>query len=407
MENISKEIQYYTNENKEDYLFLVPNILPIHFALIQEVLKEAGYNVDLLTLCNSKKNTFENVGLCQSLQTYSNKIIDSLKNKKYKSIKIVLLFFDSTYGCFNKKEMLQVKQQIHSFYPDILYADIGFENKAFSSIPLKRVDLQKIVYAINYGDVLSNIFYRYYPYVLEKNDINNSLKSSIDLLIQKFKDDTYKNVKWNVEFIAKYFVDLKKASLRKVKIGLVYNPSFLYFNELQLLEEQISNLNAEPIVLPLLSFVIDKINYVIVKEALEARYHLKYVKLKFARMFIVCLQKKFNKRLNKTRISDTLIDNNTLQNAGFELKEMEIENSFQNKIIFSLIKKDSKVVLLVKAYDCQDEEYDFETNINELMAKFKQVSFISYTYGSKVNEQSYLDKINVVLNEIKKDQESD
>ena len=35
-------------EQKSDYTLLVPTMLPIHFALLKSMLKEFGYNVELL-----------------------------------------------------------------------------------------------------------------------------------------------------------------------------------------------------------------------------------------------------------------------------------------------------------------------------------------------------------------------
>ena len=54
-------LHLFTKEMKETHTLLFPNMLPLHFQLVQNVLKGSGYKVELLHNCQKRKNFVQDI----------------------------------------------------------------------------------------------------------------------------------------------------------------------------------------------------------------------------------------------------------------------------------------------------------------------------------------------------------
>ena len=93
----------FTEEMKKDYTILVPTMLPTHFKLIINVMKNYGYKMELLE--NEGKAVIDN-GLkyvhndtCYPAQVVIGQLIDAIESGKYDTHKIALLISQTGGGC--------------------------------------------------------------------------------------------------------------------------------------------------------------------------------------------------------------------------------------------------------------------------------------------------------------------
>ena len=93
----------FTKEMKKDYTILAPNMLPMHFKLILQVLKNYGYKIDLLN--NQGKEVIE-TGLkyvhndtCYPAILVIGQFIHAIKSGKYNPDKTALIYFQTGGGC--------------------------------------------------------------------------------------------------------------------------------------------------------------------------------------------------------------------------------------------------------------------------------------------------------------------
>ena len=76
----------FTKEMKKEYKLLIPNMLPVHFELIKNILIHEGYDCDLLTTSNSNivQQGLQNVhnDTCYPCLLVVGQFIDALQSGK-------------------------------------------------------------------------------------------------------------------------------------------------------------------------------------------------------------------------------------------------------------------------------------------------------------------------------------
>ena len=97
------KIVEFTKEMKKDYTILVPDMLPIHFAMLMKVFKAYGYNMEVLK--NNSSNVV-NEGLklvhndtCYPALLVIGQFMDALKSGKYDLNKVALMITQTGGGC--------------------------------------------------------------------------------------------------------------------------------------------------------------------------------------------------------------------------------------------------------------------------------------------------------------------
>ena len=93
----------FTREMKRDYTILVPNMLPMHFEMIVQVLRNYGYRLDLL---RSSGHKIADTGLkyCHNDACYPailviGQFMDALLSGRYDPHKVALIMFQTGGGC--------------------------------------------------------------------------------------------------------------------------------------------------------------------------------------------------------------------------------------------------------------------------------------------------------------------
>ena len=99
----SKYYVPFTKEMIKDYTILVPNMLPVHFKLIIQVLRNYGYNIELL---ESDGPQIAQTGLkyvhndtCYPAILVIGQFIDAIESGRYDPHKTALILFQTGGGC--------------------------------------------------------------------------------------------------------------------------------------------------------------------------------------------------------------------------------------------------------------------------------------------------------------------
>ena len=122
------KITDYTNDYpkwdksmKATHKILVPNMLPWHFLIIQELLKMEGYNVEVLT--NDSRNVIDE-GLkhvhndtCYPCLCVVGQYIDALKSGKYDLEHTALLITQTGGGCRASNYVPLIRKAIAAEFP--------------------------------------------------------------------------------------------------------------------------------------------------------------------------------------------------------------------------------------------------------------------------------------------------
>lgn len=395
----------YKEEMKSDYILLLPNLLKIHVHLIQEVLQESKYNVELLTLENNKKKANINEYSNSVINDYIIALIHSLKDKKFKNKKLALFWLDFMFVDFDKKIIADAKETIHNEFPSLVFININFNNKSICDIKFSRKELQKLVYAFNYGDIINNVYNRYRSYVLEESDIYKSVDGAIDLVIQKFRDDTYKNVKWNIELMSQLFFPLKRAAMRRLMVGVVYSPLLMSQEKEDIIYNQVSSLNCELVKIPSLNYVLNRVSQIINHDAENLSNRINYIKLKFIRHYCMRIQNKMSKRLFKTKLSDKMITYKDFQLSHSILNNVDNEYNFPNEIIASYLQRNIRIILYVEPISSSVENSSIEAAIFNFSNVYKRAKFVKCSYDDLIDNSNWQSELAIIINDIKKAQQ--
>ena len=93
----------FTKEMKKDYTILVPTMLPMHFKMLCRIMKNFGYNAELLENygqrvvdCGLK---YVHNDTCYPALLVIGQLIDAIESGKYDPHKVALLLTQTGGGC--------------------------------------------------------------------------------------------------------------------------------------------------------------------------------------------------------------------------------------------------------------------------------------------------------------------
>ena len=172
----------FTKEMKKEYTILTPNMAPIHFELIKNVLRSFGYKVELLRTSGreivDEGLKYVHNDTCYPALLSIGQLMHALHSGKYDLHKVALVMTQTGGGCRASNYIAFIRRALKKAgmeqIPVISLNLSGLEsNPGFKlTLPLIR----RIVYSAVFGDILMKCVYRMRPYELEKGIVNRKHK---------------------------------------------------------------------------------------------------------------------------------------------------------------------------------------------------------------------------------------
>ncbi|MDE5853385.1 MAG: 2-hydroxyacyl-CoA dehydratase, partial [Oscillospiraceae bacterium] len=220
----------FTKEMKREYKILIPNMLPIHFELIKNILEEEGYCCDLLNSdgANIVKMGLQNVhnDTCYPCLLVVGQFIDALESGKYDVDKTALFITQTGGGCraSNYIHLLR-KALVKAGYPQVPVISVNLagleKNPGFKlSIPL----IKKMASALMYGDMLMLLSNQVRPYEKNKGDTKKMTSYWVKKMADQYKNSTgfgKKIMAKNFNSIVKDYSNIPMEKTKKIKVGIV------------------------------------------------------------------------------------------------------------------------------------------------------------------------------------------
>ncbi len=256
----------FTKEMKKTHTILVPNMLPMHFKLIVRILRNYGYNAELLETSGTKiKETglkYVHNDTCYPAILIIGQFISAIQSGKYDPHKVALVLFQTGGGCRASNYISLLRKALakagYEYVPVISFSLAGIEKHPGWKLTLPM--LYRMVYAVLYGDILMNLKNQCRPYELEKGASEKLAKDWTVKLTAEMKTKA-PNRKISLKYYQKIIDDFAKIKLdkskEKVKVGIVgeiyvkYSP--LGNNDL---EDYLVSEGAQPVVPGLLDFLL-------------------------------------------------------------------------------------------------------------------------------------------------------
>ena len=259
----------FTKEMKKEYTLLIPQMLPVHFGMMAEVLRKEGYKCEMLT---TNHRGIVDTGLkyvhndtCYPALLVIGQLIEAVGSGKYDKDRVGLLITQTGGGC-------RASNYIHLLRKALKKA--GLENVPVVSLNLSGLEknpgftlnlrlIRRFIYCIMYGDIIVMLANQCRPYEAHAGETDALVGAWEKRLVEGFSRPgslNFKAMKANCELIAADFAKIERLDIKKPRVGVVgeiyikYSP--LGNNEL---EKLLLGEGAEPVVPGLTDFVIFKI----------------------------------------------------------------------------------------------------------------------------------------------------
>lgn len=220
----------FTKEMKEEYTLLMPQMLPVHFGMMQKLLQNQGYKVDMLTT-NHRGIVDEGLkyvhnDTCYPALLVIGQFLDALNSGKYDLEHTALLITQTGGGCraSNYIKLLR-KALVKAGYGNIPVASLNFSGlEKDSGLPLTIPLLRKVIAAIFYGDMLAALRSQTHPYENHKGDADAMTEKWIARIqdwIRNNRNHSARDMKKHFPEIAADYATIPVTRVPKVKVGVV------------------------------------------------------------------------------------------------------------------------------------------------------------------------------------------
>ena len=160
----------FTKEMKKEYTILTPNMAPIHFELIKNVLRSFGYKVELLRTSGreivDEGLKYVHNDTCYPALLSIGQLMHALHSGKYDLHKVALVMTQTGGGCraSNYIHLLRkaLKKDGLDFIPVISINLSGLESNSGFKITLPLI--RRALAALSYGDLLMLLKNQTKPY---------------------------------------------------------------------------------------------------------------------------------------------------------------------------------------------------------------------------------------------------
>ncbi len=229
MDTAEKRIEF-TQEMKRDYTILAPQMLGIHFELIQKTFNTYGYRVELL---KNDGPHIADVGLkyvhndtCYPALLCIGQFIDALNSGQYDLSKTALMITQTGGGCRASNYIHLLRKALqragYGSIPVISLNMSGLEkNSGFKlTLPLIR----KLLAALVYGDLLMLLKNQVKPYEKTPGESDSLVARWVQRLTDAFsRGDDYapKQMRAQLNQIVRDFEQIEVLKVQKPKVGVV------------------------------------------------------------------------------------------------------------------------------------------------------------------------------------------
>lgn len=220
----------FTREMKKDYTIITPNMAPIHFELIKNVLISFGYKIDLLTTTGreivDEGLKYVHNDTCYPALLSIGQMMHALHSGKYDLHKVALVMTQTGGGCraSNYIHLLRkaLKKDGLDYIPVISLNLSGLESNSGFKITLPL--LRRAIAALTYGDLLMLLKNQTKPYELRAGESDRLVAQWTQKLTKLFEENkafTQREVRSYFDEITRSFAEIEVERRPKTKVGIV------------------------------------------------------------------------------------------------------------------------------------------------------------------------------------------
>ena len=221
----NEQKKFFKKLEKEHYTVLVPDMCPIHFAVLSSYLSQKGMNLVVVT---PEGREAKDLGLtaihndsCYPVIIIAGAFIKELRSGKYDLNKTAVIISQTGGGCRASNYLSLFKKAFDKEFPTVPVLSFnlsGLEKER--SLPLTLNRALHMYLTVVYGDFLMNLTnqaYTYYP----KEEVDKALNICLDRLKNEVGSFKYLRRKKHLKWMKQQFMHLQPPEKRKPRVGVV------------------------------------------------------------------------------------------------------------------------------------------------------------------------------------------
>ncbi len=395
----------FTEEMRKDYTILVPNMLPIQFGLMLQIMGNYGYRMELLTtegpsiVEQGLKNVHNDT--CYPALLAIGQLMDAIESGKYDTHKIALIMSQTGGGCRASNYIHLLRKALakngYNYIPVISLNFSGLEaNPGFTFTPQMLI---QIAYGVLLGDLIMMLHNQCRPYEVVPGSSRKAVEVCMDVISRRFTGNRvilYKEVKKLYHFILRAFEKVRlDRSVEKKKVGVV-GEIYVKFSPLgnNHLEDFLIAEGCEPVLAGLLDFCLYCLYNAVIDHRLYGRSAKSAMMNKMMYSFVLSKQNDIIKAVQKhghfrppipfeevRKLSHEIIGEGVKMGEGWLLPAEMVE----------LIHEGVPNIVCAQPFGCLPNHIAGKGMVRKIREHYPEANIVSVDYdpgASKINQEN-------------------
>ena len=218
----------FTKPMRNNYTILIPQMIPVHFELLEKAMQLSGYNAVLLRECTDKTVEtglkYVNNDACYPSILVTGQMIEALQSGKYDVNKTALIMSQTGGGCRATNYIGFIRKALKDAgfeqVPIISFNVVGMEKMSGFKLTPKLID--KLVKAVILGDLLQKVLHKNRAYEINKGETDKLYNEWLEKSKKVLESNSNKEFKKAIYDIVNDFEKIKlDTSIEKPKVGIV------------------------------------------------------------------------------------------------------------------------------------------------------------------------------------------
>lgn len=408
----------FTEKMAEDYTILMPQMAPLHFKMLEPLLRSEGINIKVLEDSGHKVVNeglkYVNNDACYPSIFVVGQFIDALKSGDYDTDKVALLMSQTGGACRASNYVGFIRKALKdSGYGHVPVIGLSFQQieshpgLKFTKRQLIRLG-RKLVQGMLYADLIMRLTLATRPYEVIKGSTNLLRDRWIELASSPQLDYSKKGFKENVEQMVKEFARLEITKEKKPKVGIVgeilvkYDPAANNYVA-DLLERE----GAEAVIPDITDFMMYSFKNAKTKAEKLSKSSLTAFACELGIYYIESYRKYVREALKGTRFTapekiEEIID---YAKTYVDLGNQYGEGWLLTGEMVELIESGVENIICVQPFGCLPNHITGKGVIKAIRSNYERANIIPLDYDASASEVNQYNRIKLMLSQARKNME--
>ncbi|MDO5330752.1 MAG: 2-hydroxyacyl-CoA dehydratase [Bacillota bacterium] len=210
----------------EKYTILVPDMCPIHFNLLCEIISREGYKVKVVTPSGreAKDEGLRSIhnDACYPALIVCGQFVAELKSGNYDLNKTAVIMSQTGGGCRASNYISMFRKAFAKEFPTVPVLSLNFSGlEKDASFPMGWHFIKNAIVALQYGDMIMNLYYQTASYEERPGQAKEIADECLRKLREKIDTKDFNKMEKNMREIIADFSVIKIPEKRKPRVGIV------------------------------------------------------------------------------------------------------------------------------------------------------------------------------------------